>query len=226
MTSSGGQSPWSQNAAAEQWLIHPTQQAPKKICSVVSAAAKPKLDGRLDDPVWQSGKPVALHAARGDDSATGAAVVLAFDDEFLYVAASCRRAAGVDYGPHDSARPAARPSDSDMSPRDHVTLFIDIDRDYGSFWQLAFDDRGWPAESCFGDRHWNPQWYLAAGGDEQFWTVEAAIPLAELTPKRPQVRDVWAVGIQRTIPRVGRQSFTGPAGIESRPETSGLLVFE
>ena len=103
---------------------------------------------------------------------------------------------------------------------------FDVDRDYASFWSLTIDHRGWPAESCFGDATWNPQWFIAAGGDEQYWTVEAAIPLAELGPKKPQVRDVWAIGIQRIIPRVGLQSFTTPAAVEPRPEGFGLMVFE
>lgn len=227
----GGEAPsvrelWAQNAAAEQWLLHPTQQGPKRVCSVVTATAKPKLDGRLDDLLWQGAKSVALRSARGANSEQPAAAVLAFDDEFLYVAVSCRRAAGVDYSIGEAAPSTGRKCDTDLSARDHVTICFDVDRDYGSYWQLAFDDRGWPAESCFGDSTWNPQWYLAAGGDEQFWTVEAAIPLAELTPKKPQVRDVWAVGIQRTIPVAGLQSFTAPAAIDPRPEGFGLLVFE
>jgi hypothetical protein len=105
-------------------------------------------------------------------------------------------------------------------------ILLDIDRDYASFWQLTIDHRGWPAESCFGDATWNPQWFIATSGDADFWTAEAAIPLAELTPKKPQVRDVWSIGVQRVIPRVGLESFTQPAAIEPRAEGFGLMVFE
>ena len=91
---------------------------------------------------------------------------------------------------------------------------------------LAVDSRGFTAESCFGDTTWNPTWYVASGSDAQFWTFEAAIPLAELTPKAPQVRDVWSIGIQRIIPNIGQQSFTQPASIPERGETFGLMVFE
>jgi hypothetical protein len=107
-----------------------------------------------------------------------------------------------------------------------VNILLDIDRDYATYWKLTIDHRGWPAESCFGDATWNPQWYIAAAGDDQYWTVEAAIPLAELCPKKPQVRDVWTVGIERVIPGMGFQSFTTPAAIETRPEGFGLMVFE
>src|SRR5688500_20006204 len=40
----------------------------------------------------------------------------------------------------------------DLSQEDYVTLLLDIDRDYATYWQLAFDHRGRPAESCFGDK--------------------------------------------------------------------------
>jgi hypothetical protein len=186
------------------------------------AQEKPRLDGRLDDRVWQMAKPVSITSPLEDDAAYPSAAVLAFDDEFLYVGVSCRRAPGVDY----AVKEASRASDTDLIARDRVTLMLDIDRDYATYWQLTIDHRGWPAESCFGDASWNPQWFIAAAGDEQYWTAEAAIPLAELASKKPQVRDVWTIGIQRVIPRVGFQSFTTPAAIEARPEGFGLMVFE
>jgi hypothetical protein len=149
--------------------------------------------------------------------------VLAFDEEFLYVGVSCHKAPGVDYAGKEATRMA---DDATIEGRDRVVIMLDIDRDYASFWQLTIDHRGWPAESCFGDTTWNPQWFIAASGDDQYWTAEAAIPLAELTPKKPQVRDVWAIGLQRIIPKVGLQSFTTPAAVEPRPEGFGLMVFE
>jgi hypothetical protein len=217
---------WGQNAAAEQWLFRPNENPPKKVCSVVTALARPKLDGRLDDPLWRVAKAVSLKSPSGGDAAFPTAAVLAFDDEYLYFAVSCRQAPGYDYTNTPIKSNAPRTADTDLSNHDRVLLSLDIERDYATCWQFSIDHRGWPAESCFGDATWNPQWFIAASGDEQFWTVEAAIPLAELTPKKPQVRDVWAIGIQRVIPRVGLQSFTTPTAVEPRSDAMGLMVFE
>ena len=223
LTTNKSQSIWARNAAAEQWLFRPSEGAPKKVCSVVATVDKPHLDGRLDDVVWKLAKPVTLQMIEGQkESGCLSAAVFAFDEEYLYVAVSCQKAAGIDY----SAKEATRASDSDLSARDRVNILLDIDRDYATYWKLTIDHRGWPVESCFGDATWNPQWFIAAAGDDQYWTVEAAIPLAELCPKKPQVRDVWTVGIERVIPGVGFQSFTTPAAIETRPEGFGLMVFE
>lgn len=214
---------WSACARVEDWLLHPSDKSPpKKICSVVTAAHKPKLDGRLDDPLWQVAKPISLRLQGANDANLPTAAVLAFDEDFLYLALSCRKAAGVDY----AQTAAPRVTDGDLSTQDFVSIMLDVDRDFATYWRLCVDHRGWPAEDCLGDRTWNPEWYIATGGDAEYWTIEAAIPLAELGPKKPEVRDVWAIGIQRVIPRVGLQSFTTPAALVPRAEGFGLLVFE
>ena len=41
-----------------------------------------------------------------------------------------------------------------------------------------------------------------------------------------QTRDAWAVGVQRTIPGVGFQSWSAPASTQVTPEGFGYLIFE
>jgi hypothetical protein len=119
-----------------------------------------------------------------------------------------------------------RPRDSDLSAHDRVDLLIDIDRDYATYYRFTVDQRGWTAESCFGDSSWNPDWYVASREDDETWTVEFAIPLEQIVEKLPQPREVWAIGIQRTSPGVGFQSWTTPASTEIRPEGFGYLIFD
>src|SRR5262249_29686983 len=149
--------------------FRPNESPPKKTCSTITTSQRPRLDGRLDDPIWQSAKAVSLKSAANDDATYPAAAVLTFDEEYLYIGISCKKAPGVDY----STKEGPRASDTDLGARDRVMLMLDIDRDYASYWQLTIDYRGWPAESCFGDTTWNPQWFIAAAGDDQYWTAEA-----------------------------------------------------
>jgi hypothetical protein len=215
-------SSWAGVAAGEQWIVDAKGAAPAKLLSVVTALEKPTLDGRLDEPLWQIARPVALSGIVQDGQELPVAAVLAFDDEFLYLAVSCAKAAGGD----DAADNQPRPHDSDLAQRDHVTLLLDVDRDYSTWWQLSIDHRGYPAASCAGDAAWNPNWFIAAAGDQSWWTIEAAIPLVELGPHKPQVRDVWAAQIQRVVPKLGVASFGQPAAVQIRPEGFGLMVFE
>ena len=49
-------------AEGELRLADAKGRPPKPILSCVKAKAKPRLDGRLDDPVWRQAKPAALTA--------------------------------------------------------------------------------------------------------------------------------------------------------------------
>ncbi|HUE74167.1 MAG TPA: YCF48-related protein, partial [Pirellulaceae bacterium] len=214
--------PWGSCAVAEQCLRQKQGTPPKTVISCVTAAARPRLDGRLDDELWKTARPVALTSSKQDDALWPADAVLAYDDEFLYIAISARKSAGGDY----TADESPRAHDADLTSRDRVEIHLDIDRDYTSYWTLAVDCRGFTRDRVFGDATWNPTWYVARGGDEQFWTAEIAIPLSQLAPQPPKARDTWAIGIQRIVPNVGFQSATQPASMDVRPEGFGLLGFE
>jgi len=214
--------PWTVCAAAEEWLLHRNGPEPKKLFSCVTVMEKPRLDGLLDDAMWQLTRPISLASSRGDDVAWPATVAAAFDDEFMYFAISCRKVPGVSYPSSDQARPR----DADLTAGDRVEIHLDIDRDYATWYTLAVDSRGWTSESCFGDPTWDPSWFVAASGDEEYWTAEIAIPWNQLALKAPQAKDAWAIGVQRAAGHVGFQSFTNPAAVRVRPEGFGLLSFE
>ncbi len=213
---------WWLNARAELWLAEPDGLPPKPTIHCVRAAAKPRLDGTLDDSAWQRAKPASLRSLLADDDAWPAEVKLTYDEQFLYFAAHCRKAPGVEYAPSDGPRPR----NAELSDRDRIEVYIDLDRDYATWYRFAVDHRGWVAESCWGDSSWNPTWFVAQSADDESWTIEAAIPLDQLTGDFPASRAVWAVGIQRIVPGVGFQSWTQPAAIDVLPEGFGWLMFE
>ena len=157
-----------------------------------------------------------------DADAVAGEVRIACDAEFLYLAVRCPKAKGVEYSPADSPRPR----DGDLSQHDRVTVRLDTDRDYATAFELTVDDRGFTHDACWGDATWDPTWYVAADADETSWTVEAAIPLAELVAEPPAARQVWAVAIRRTIPKLGYETWTGGDAGEDSPDQFGLLIFE
>jgi hypothetical protein len=119
-----------------------------------------------------------------------------------------------------------RPRDADLSQHDRLELLVDLDRDYATYYHLAVDDRGWTADSCWGDNTWNPQWFVATACDERAWTIEAAIPLTELTGTPPSPGVTWAINVQRTVPGVGFQAWSLPASTAIQSEGFGYLLFE
>ena len=151
-----------------------------------------------------------------------AKVLMAHDEKFLYVAVQCRQAPGGALRNHLAAA-SARPR---SFGRDRVDIYLDIDRTYASYYHLTVDHRGWAADECCGDPSWNPQWFVAAATANGVWTAEAAIPLAELGATIVPGKSVWAVGLQRTVPGVGFQSWTAPASPDAVPEGFGWMAFE
>jgi hypothetical protein len=232
--------PWRQCAETEQWLAQPGDQAPPKVIAACRRTfERPHLDGNLDEPFWETADRMRLRdesetepriATANRKTATDkpdaenepTAVRLAYDDEFLYVAVRCRKAIAIDYRPDDS--PRAR--DADLSQYDRVSLQLDLDRDFTTAYQLTVDHRGWTNDACWGDATWNPNWYVAAASDEDYWVVEAAVPLAELTSAAPAPKHVWAVAARRTIPRVGNESWSSPSAAGDSPDQFGILIFE
>jgi len=214
---------WSRCGRGEVWISDRNGLSPKPLAKCAVTEQKPLLDGILDESFWEAAEIVPLVSSRNDDAPWKAAVQIARDDQFLYWGVSCKQAPGQLYT--ETEEPRAR--DADLSGEDRVELLIDIDRDAATYFRLTVDHRGWTSESCFGDSHWNPQWYVAANSDETTWTIEAAIPLEELVPRPPTRGETWSVGIQRTIPGVGFQSWTQPAGPDPRirPEGFGYLRF-
>jgi len=213
---------WWACAQGEAWLAERKGPPPKPVLACVPAASKPHLDGRLDDELWKQAKAAQLQSACYDDDNWPAAVMLAYDAEFLYVAIKCRQAPGAKY----ETAGGPRPRDADLAAHDRVDIFLDLDRDFATYYHFSIDHRGWTAEDCWGDKTWSPKWFLAAKTEDGCWTAEAAIPLDQLAGRRPKPRDAWAMGIQRTIPGVGFQSWSSPAAPTVLPEGFGYLIFE
>ncbi len=219
--------PWRRTAESELWLITPGGQPPKPMAICQSTSEPPVLDGVLSDTCWQNANEIRLRAAaqndEGENATDYAFAMLAYDSEYFYLAASVLRTDGIR---KDKPQLAGRTHDADLSKFDRIGLFLDTDRDYATYYTLHVDQRGWTAESCWEDTSWNPTWYVAADDDEMHWRIEVAIPMKELAPATPPRGSVWAVGIVRTIPAVGLESWPSPAGSRPRPETFGLLRFD
>jgi hypothetical protein len=212
---------WSDAARSERWIRDRQEMPPKPVLISQRTTTPPRLDGSLDDALWKGTSVIALHSVE-QPSVDGlqTQVRMAHDQQFLYVAIACASPDAVAMSP---VRPRSR--DMDLSAHDRVDLYFDLDRDYCTYYHLAADNRGCVFEDCWGDRTWDPTWYVASQADEHGYHIEAAIPLAELTDGAPTDGTVWAFNAVRIIPGQRVMSWSRPAGISPRPEGMGLLIF-
>ncbi len=216
--------PWRDAAAAELWLANRQGTAPRPVATCQLTSRRPYLDGKFDDPCWQGVKPIVLQDATGKttrDSQTK--VMLTYDREYLYVAIRCERAT------HTAVAPVkVRKRDADLRGFDRVSLMLDLDRDYATYFRFSIDERGCLHEDCWGDPRWNPRWFVARHQEAGAWQVEAAIPFTAMTGDTVTVGKAWACNVTRVLPGKGVQGFSIPAGvpeIDPRPEGMGLLLF-
>ncbi len=213
--------PWRDAAGAELWLLNRTGQSPKPVAFCRQTATRPFLDGDFADDCWQGVKPLVLRNAVGDtlkEYPTEAR--LTYDKEFLYLALKCRHPADRYVAPVK-----VRSHDADLRAYDHVSVLLDLDRDYSTYFRLEVDQRGCVCDDCWGDRSWNPHWFVALHSDRDGWQIEAAIPMTELTSDAVTAGRTWACNIVRVLPGRGVQAWSLPADVQPRPEGMGLLMF-
>ncbi|MFO0969172.1 MAG: hypothetical protein U0793_26760 [Gemmataceae bacterium] len=212
--------PWQEAAANEVW-INKGGPAPKKLAMCRFTAAKPYLDGDFDDPCWDGLKPLILDNAVGDSAKQYPTEArFAYDGDFLFVALRCKHPKGAHVPPAKK-----RGRDDNLDPYDRVSILLDLDRDYSTYFRLEVDQRGCAREDCWGDAKWDPRWFVACKSTEDEWRIEAAIPLGELTADRIPVNTAWAFNVVRILPGRGVQSWTQPADVQPRPEGMGILLF-
>ena len=204
----------------------------------VRAEERPRLDGGLEDKVWkrivESDLAIIQQRADQEDGEDDSdSCMLAYDDEFLFLAFRCRRLKDANYATADQVRTR----DANLQGKDRVQLVLDTDRELRSAFLLEIDYRGWAAESCFGAKGWNPNWYIATGGDSDYWTLECAIPLEEISVKKlvgsaaaivirrldSSNKNLWAAEGQQTTSR-GTGGMTAGFNVETR--AFELLKFE
>ncbi|MES2788755.1 MAG: YCF48-related protein [Planctomycetota bacterium] len=220
----GDQTPWQKTAMTELWFSQMAGVPPKSLYSVRTVPKPPVLDGLLSDECWQQSEEMALVTDQtGGPLKEKSFVLMCHDREFLYFAGVCSRVPNVPVNLPDHK---GRTYDADLEDNDRITLMLDVDRDYVTYYRFTIDQRGWTNEDLWGDVSWNPKWYVAADGDEATWRFEVAIPWKELVPTAPGPGTMWAASVVRTAPAQGVQSWTTPVTSRPRLETGGLLKIE
>lgn len=212
-------SPWTACAQAELWLARRggTPQRPLLRCR--STTSRPRLDGVLDDAAWATAATAPLH---GLSQESPSSLQVTYDAEFLYLGGTFPKVAGVDY----ANLPGARQRDAGLTESERVEIYLDLDRDYATYFHFAINPSGWIDDDCDGAKQWNPEWYVATNVSEAEWSVELAIPWTELGPVVPKPKDAWVFQAQRLVPKVGFESWSGPAAPKPLPYGFGLLEFE
>src|SRR5438270_7464779 len=184
-----------------------------------------KLDGKLDDPVWQiapaatglrQSHPIGAGVKAGDPATQRTEVRFAFDDAAIYVGARMfddSGAAGV------RTRLARR--DADVSS-DYLQVIFDTYHDHIGrlfFWVnpsgVKQDANGLGGGS---DPSWDPVWEVQTNIDSLGWTAEMRIPFSQLRYPETSAEQTWGLQIWRQENRLNELSQWAWWGLD---ETGG-----
>ncbi|MEM1120840.1 MAG: DUF5916 domain-containing protein [Bacteroidota bacterium] len=180
----------------------------------------PKIDGFLDDPVWQTvewgGDFSQLEPNDGGQPEAPTQFKILYDDAYLYVG----------YRMHDEEpdKIVRRMSRRDGFEGDWIEINIDSYHDKRSAFSFTVSASGVKGDEFISnngnnwDESWNPIWYTRTNIDEKGWTAEVKIPLSQLRYGNKE-EHIWGFQIHRRNFRSESRSL-----FQRIPRNSGVWV--
>ncbi|TAK53040.1 MAG: hypothetical protein EPO25_11965 [Gammaproteobacteria bacterium] len=178
---------------------------------VARAEEPPRIDGRLDEPLWQRATRVEAFLARypieGAAPSRRTEVLLAYTEHALYLAVRA-----MEPEPEAIRATALRRDDFAITRDDQFALAIDSFRDRRNGYWFSTNPLGVRVDAQFADEgerfedNWNGVWDTAASTCDGGWCAELEIPWATLRfPAGPEV--VMGINLFRRIPHTDEQLF-------------------
>ncbi|UYZ63221.1 carbohydrate binding family 9 domain-containing protein [Hymenobacter weizhouensis] len=194
--------------------------APKRQLQAVRTATAPKIDGQLDEAVWQTA-PVADHFIEqqptpGRPEKHPTEVRVLYDDENLYIGARMQDVS------QDSILRELSQRD-DIGNSDWFGVFLDTYHDRLNGYGFIVTPGGVQVDSRYSpaageDGAWNAVWESRTQVNEREWVAELRIPYSAIRfAKAPE--QLWGVNFGRQR-RSTRQSFWWN---EVKPEVDGFV---
>ena len=187
-----------------------------------------KVDGSLDEPVWEkapeAGDFIQFSPERGKPSSVKTRVKILYDETFIYFGFLC----------YDSQQEkiAARITkrDAEVKEDDAVYAMIDTYHDRRNSYYFVTNFLGTQRDGRITengkttDITWDGIWKSAGQRTDFGWTVEIAVELRCLKYK-PGRNRTWGLSLGRIVPRVLESSFwTGPLESPTKVSQFGDLI--
>ncbi len=168
---------------------------------VAKPVEPPTIDGKLEDAAWQKAEAVTLRFLDGlweAPSQKTEARVLA-DQRAIYFAVRCREAEP------QRMIAAGDKRDGDLWRGDTVEVFLDPGHKETRkrYYHIIVNPKGIVLDSKDGDARWNAGLAVKTGTFEGGWTVELAVPMADLGVAGA-IPKVWGLNINRQRPELGQ----------------------
>jgi photosystem II stability/assembly factor-like uncharacterized protein len=199
-----GSAAWEQIVAQE---IDPHANA----IAVPKAAERPRLDGRIEESIWNRALPIRLSSSWNDENLAYSEVRVMCDEEFIFFGATL---------PNIVSQFQTEPAEDEL-----LTIRIDTDRDYLTWFEIGFDRKGNVKERCCDLNSWHPEWFFKTINSETGWSIEAAFP-RKIFQSDSNTDAIWGMAFHREISGVSSQSSRPMFNDRLLPASTMLLRFE
>lgn len=206
----GGWGWWIMGLLAATPLAPDTATRVLPATKIPTAAERPRIDGRLDDPIWQRASVatdfVQERPQPGEPARARTEVRVAVDAAALYVAARL-------FDAPDSMAAPLGPRDATGIPSDWFDVIVDSYHDRRTAFRFSVNPRGVQKDVLHyddvrEDLSWDAVWEAATQADSTGWTVELRIPLSQLRFRPGQT--TWGINFRRVRARSDEVSYWAP----------------
>ncbi|MFH1478026.1 MAG: sugar-binding protein [Verrucomicrobiota bacterium] len=175
----------------------------------VSRAGKPVIDGKLDDACWQNSVGISsLPNRTGDKFTEDTFFYITYDTENLYIGAEVQQSyLDPVYNLLDKIKPAADKRDGPVYCDDSIEIFL-MPGDF--YYQIVVNLDGTVYDAKGTSPEWNSSLKAVTAKKEKSWTVEIAIPFADLGVKNPEGQQ-WRANFYRNNPAKKESGAWSPA---------------
>ncbi|MEJ2186645.1 MAG: DUF5916 domain-containing protein, partial [Gemmatimonadota bacterium] len=192
-----------------------TTDAPPSITAVRLDGAAIHIDGRLDEPAWQTAKPATHFTQTKPDP--GAPATQRTDARVLYSNDAIYIGVRM-YDTHPDSIVAQLGRRDDDIYSDWLYVAIDSYNDKRTAFTFALNPRGVKLDLLLHDDteedgSWDAVWDGAASVDSLGWTAEFRIPLSQLRFSNGNGNgdgQIWGIEFMRNIARHNEQDFWAP----------------
>jgi len=171
----------------------------------------PKIDGRLDDAVWElapvQGQFIQREPHAGEAISERTEFRVLYDDKKIYFALWA-----FDSDPH-GIRASEWKRDSGLAKGDQMRIVIDTFHDRRNGFYFATNPLGAKKDAQYTDNarvtnnDWNAVWECRTTVDGQGWYAEIAIPFSQLRFKTAIGETTWGLNVGRRIVRKNEESY-------------------
>jgi len=161
----------------------PSPSAPaSRVATAIATLAPPVIDGRDDDPVWQTAQPITAFLEwdpeEGKAPRFQTVAKIAYDQRHLYVFIRC-------FDPESGKIQRLLARRDQSTPSDMVWVMIDSYHDRRSGYEFAVNPAGVKMDASISndgneDMAWDGVWDVATTVDSLGWTAEYRIPFSQL----------------------------------------------